>query len=156
MSPNPFTAASFDTPLDIRREIEAVRRDGARVEAILLAQYRVSFDWLGRRWMLVVPAGFPGAPSVPPLLHGVVPFFGGLFESSFVHDWAYWTRCFDELVEGGDGKLAADQLFLALLESSGVDEDARRSIYQAVRLFGRGAYAANRFRPGCGPVSAVA
>lgn len=155
MRPNPFSNATFDTPLDIRREIEAVKRDGQRVEAILLAQYRVSFDWRGRRWMQTVPAGFLAAPSVPPILQGLVPLWGGLFESSFIHDFCYWTRCFDELSEGGDGKLAADQLFLALLESSGVEPDARRNIYQAVRLFGRKAYDANVFKPGCGPVMAA-
>jgi hypothetical protein len=156
MTANPFSNAVFETPLDIRREIEAVKRDGARVEAILLAQYRVSFDWQGKRWLQTVPAGFKAAPSVPPALHGLVPFFGGLFESSIVHDWAYNTRCFDDLTGSSKkGKLAADQLFLALLESAGVNESDRRNIYQAVRFFGNEMYHENTFQPNCGPVLAA-
>lgn len=156
MTPNPFSNASFDTPLDIRREIEAVKRDGARVEAILLSQYRVSFDWQGKRWLQTVPAGFKAAPSVPPALHGLVPFFGGLFESSVIHDRLYYTRCLDELTGSSkEGRRAADQLFLALLEASGVDPVNRSRIYSAVRLFGDQMYHENVFQPGCGPVLAA-
>ena len=156
MSPNPFSNARFETPLDIRREIEAVKRDGARVEAILLAQYAVSFDWRGQRWLQTVPAGFRAAPSVPPALHGLVPFFGGLFEASICHDWQYHTRCFDELTGSSkEGKRAADQLFLALLEAANVDPVSRSRIYAAVRMFGNEMYHENVFQPGCGPVLAA-
>lgn len=145
-----FSDVRFETPLDLRREIDAVRRDGARVEAILLADYVVTFTWNDLRRWLRVPRGFAAAPSVPPELHGLVPFWGGLFEASIVHDWCYWTRCFDPLCE--NGKLAADNLFLALLRAGSVTWWDSAKVYAAVRAFGLGMYEANTFKAGSGPV----
>lgn len=144
---NEITEARFEANLDIRRNLEAVKRDGARVEAILTAPYHVAFRWRDRRWSLTVPAGFLAAPSVPPILHGIVPFWGALFEASIVHDWCYWTRCFDPLCEG-DGRRRADLLLAALMHAGGADLGDCLEVFTAVRAAGGKNYAACTFKPG--------
>lgn len=131
-------AARFETDLAIRRAIDAVRRDGARVEAILMADYRVSFSLYGQRMALTVPAGFEASPSVPPSLHGVVPFWGALMEGSIAHDWAYSTRCFDALAEahGDEGREVADWMLFALMMAGGTSLVDALEVYTAVRIFG--------------------
>ncbi|MBK8157969.1 MAG: DUF1353 domain-containing protein [Rhodospirillaceae bacterium] len=141
-----FRNVAFETPLRIERAIEAVRRDGARVEAILLAPYRVSFDWRNSRWSLTVPAGFKAAPSVPPALHGIVPFWGALFEASICHDYAYWTRCFDTDDSKG-GRSHADALLASLMRSGGADFADTAEVYTAVNAFGGSHYFVNAYQP---------
>jgi hypothetical protein len=141
-----FSRITWETDLVISRQASAVRRDGARVEAILVADYRVAFDWDGGRWSLKVPAGFRAAPSVPPSLHGVVPFWGALFEASIVHDWCYWTRCFDPLTPAGDGRRAADKLLCALMRGGGATFRDSARVYGAVRIFGGDHYRVNNFK----------
>ena len=143
-----FTDVAFETPLHIERAIEAVKRDGARVEAILLADYRISFTWKKARWSLTVPAGFLAAPSVPPALHGIVPFWGALFEASICHDYAYWTRCFDP-IDGG-GREAADKLLAAAMRAGGADLGDTAEVYAAVSAFGGRNYFVNQFQPANG------
>lgn len=150
----PFSNPVFETPLDLRREIKAVERDGARVEGILLAPYSVSFNWDDDRWRFTIPKGFQAAPSIPTELQMIVPIWGGIFEPSIIHDWCYWTRCFDPLV-GGDGKEAADDLFLELMQASGVGWFNRNAAHAAVAVFGRDVYDANTFKANSGPVKVV-
>lgn len=137
--------ATFDKRLVIMREAAAVKRDGARVEAILAEDYTVSFLMAGARWRITVPTGFEAAPSVPPVLHGLVPFWGALFEASIVHDWCYWTRCFDPHADG-DGRELADHLFYALMRSGGTKLRDALKAYSAVRAFGRSRYRVNKFK----------
>jgi hypothetical protein len=140
-----FIGIAYETDLRLRRDIKAVRRDGARVEAILEADYTVSFSWRRESWRLTVPAGFLAAPSVPPQLHGIVPFWGALFEASIVHDWCYWTRCFDPH-SAGDGRSASDNLLKDMMRAGGADRGDCMEVYLAVRTFGGKLYDANTFK----------
>ncbi len=142
-----FSQAKFETDLVLKRQVEAVRRDGARVEAIVVEDYRVSFLWDGARWSITVPAGFQAAPSVPPRLHGLVPFWGALFEASIVHDWCYWTRCFDPHSAGGSGRRSADKLLCGLMRAGGASMADAGEVFMAVHLFGGDRYQVNQFRP---------
>lgn len=135
--------AAFETELLIRRDREAVKRDGVKVNAILAADYRVSFKLDEARYALTIPAGFGAAPSVPPELAGVVPFWGALFEASIAHDWAYETRCFDPF----GGRRVADDMLYQLMRAGGTNALAASKVLVAVRLFGGGHYDSCRYRP---------
>lgn len=137
--------ATFSRRLVIIREAVAVKRDGARVEAILAEDYSVGFLWDGGRWTITVPKGFQASPSVPPRLHGLVPFWGALFEASIVHDWCYWTRLFDPHAKG-DGRELADHLFYALMRAGGTSIRDALKAYTAVRAFGRSRYRVNSYK----------
>ncbi len=142
-----ITAARFETDLYLKRNVDAVKRDGARVEAVVMEPYRVSFTWNSARWSLMVPAGFLAAPSVPPRLHGMVPFWGALFEASIAHDWCYWTRCFDQYA-GAGGRFLADQLLVALMAAGNTSRSDCAEVFLAVRAFGGDNYERCKFRPG--------
>lgn len=146
MFKNDVTAARFETDLYIKRAVEAVKRDGARVEAIVMEPYRVSFNWSGSRWHLTVPSGFLAAPSVPPKLHSFVPFWGALFEASVAHDYAYYTRCFDQYA-GPNGRLVADQMLVALMAAGKTSIGDCAEVFLAVRTFGARHYDPAMFRP---------
>lgn len=128
--------AAFDTDLVIERKLAAVKRDGAKVDAVLVKDYRVSFDMNGVRFSLCVPAGFGASPSVPPTLAGVVPFWGALFEASIAHDWAYYTRCFDP----HGGRDTADDMLYHLMLAGGTRMIDAAKVLVAVRVFGGNHY----------------
>lgn len=135
--------AAFDTDLRIERKLAAVKRDGAKVDAILVNDYRVSFDMHGARCSLCVPAGFGASPSVPPKLASVVPFWGALFEASIAHDWAYYTRCFDP----HGGRDTADTLLYQLMIAGGTRLLDAAKVLVAVRVFGGSHYDRYSYRP---------
>jgi hypothetical protein len=148
-----FSDVRYETPLTIRREIEAVIRDGQMVEAILVEPFVITFTWVQKRWRLEIPAGFTAAPSVPSQVQSMLPFSGGLVEASVIHDWAYYHRIFDPYAS--DGRLASDNLFEACLEAAGVEDIYRAATYRAVRGGGSPSYRKNTFKEGCGPVLAA-
>lgn len=82
---------------------------------------------------ITVPAGFvTDFASVPQLFWNLIPPYGKYTCAAVVHDYLY--------VLGEGTKLAADQVFLEAMELLGVPWYKRRSMYRAVRLFGRGNY----------------
>lgn len=136
-----FSNIVFLTPLHIRRDIKAVLRDGEQVEGVLTKDWSIAFNWNDARWRLTVPEGFAAAPSVPKIFRSISSFWGGGFEASVAHDWAYHTRLFD--AQHNNGRKQADLLYLALMTASGVSLSMRQRNYLGVRLGGGSHYSKN-------------
>lgn len=87
---------------------------------------------------------------MPPSLHGVVPFWGALMEGSIAHDWAYTTRCFDQLAaaHGDDGREVADWMLFALMMAGGTGLVDALEVYTAVRVFGAEHYGGGSIKEG--------
>lgn len=115
----------FETPLYTVENIEAVRKKGAKVEAILTRPFSVTFNWNGERWRLRLPEKYPAAPSVPPFLRSFAPATGGLRWASFPHDW---VREFNAMpLKDGD------DLLIAIMKASGDGWFKRMRVWTAVR-----------------------
>ena len=83
---------------------------------------------------IVVPAGFiyDGA-SVPKLFTNIFPKSGARYDrAACLHDFLYATKLYS--------RAASDKIFLEAMEADGVNLIARRTIYRAVRMFGRRAW----------------
>ena len=84
-----ISSVTFETPLDMREEIEAVRRDGVKVEGILLQDFVITFDWNGARWRFTGPKGNASAPSIPWWLRSIVSVAGPSKWAAVHHDFGY-------------------------------------------------------------------
>ncbi len=103
----------FETPLHTREEIEAVIKDGVKVEGILTQPFIITFDWNGKRWRFEIPEDYAAAPSVPWWLRSIMPATGAIRWMAYPHDFGYEYHSMpradlDELMAagmkaGGDG-----------------------------------------------------
>jgi hypothetical protein len=116
----------FETPLDTREHIDAVRKNGVKAEGVLLAPFIISFDWDGGRWRLEVPVDYAAAPSVPPFLRSFAPATGGLRWGSFAHDWVREKNAMP-LKDG-------DNLLIGCMKASGDGWYKRAKVWAAVRV----------------------
>ena len=81
-----------------------------------------------------VPAGFhTDGASTPRAVWSIVPPFGRYLEAAVVHDYFYRNRT-------SLTRKAADRLFINMMEHAGVPWWKRKSMYFAVRAFGRSSW----------------
>lgn len=89
--------------------------------------------WLPGGYSMKVPVGFEtDFASIPRIFWRVLPPWGRYSGASVVHDWLYRERKLP--------RKNADQLFIALMQSSGCNAVERVAMYAAVRLFGGFSY----------------
>jgi hypothetical protein len=89
-----------------------------------------------REYMITVPAGSrTDGASIPRFAWSIIghPFNGEYRNAAIVHDFCYRT--------GWKTRALADKVFLDGMEELGAEPWRRRTMYMAVRIFGRGAYA---------------
>ena len=80
-----------------------------------------------------MPAGFiTDLASVPRALWSVFPPHGKYAKAAILHDYMY--------ANGYKDKKTADRIFLEAMEVLGVPKWRRKTMYWAVRMFGRGNY----------------
>ena len=126
----------FETALYTRQEIEAVIKNGVRVEAILTRPFIVSFDWTGirpdndnfERWQLEVPFNYKAAPSVPPWLRSISPATGAIVWMSYPHDFLYEFHSMS--------RADTDEMFVEGIRTGGGGWWERNRAYAAVRVGG--------------------
>jgi len=105
--------------------------DDLRVQ--LCADYNVR---LNDGSIVSVPRGFvTDFASIPRIFWNILPPFGDYSPAAVVHDWLYSLG-----VDGELGRKYADNAFLELMTRAGETWWKRTAMYQAVRMFGGGAW----------------
>lgn len=135
----------FESPLILRREIDAVKMRGGKDDAeyVVGADYEVSFKIKGQvnRRTIKVPKGMlTDLASVPRAAWALVAPVGPHLEASIVHDFLYiaWQ---DLGIEARDiDREFADNVMHAGMVEAGVDRSQIVMIYSAVRAFGGPVY----------------
>jgi hypothetical protein len=101
-----------------------------------LFEVEKDFRYVGDYGTITVKAGFiTDGASIPSWLWCILGPFGKYFEAALIHDYIY--------VHGKELNLTkkdADYIFLEGLEYLGVNFITRYSMFNAVRLFGRGSF----------------
>jgi len=85
---------------------------------------------------VTVPTGFvTDFASIPRIFWSLLKPDGNYAWAAVVHDYLYWTQ--------GTSKDVADKTLLYAMEDFGISTLTKQSIYQAVHLFGQGAWNEN-------------
>lgn len=117
--------SSFTTPTDLRIVDEYTFE--------LTSPFEFHLGSYPSKEVIRVPAGFvTDLASVPQILWWVFPPHGKWAKAAIVHDYMY--------VKAYKTKAYADNAFLEGMEVLGVPYLVRKTMYWAVRLFGRGNY----------------
>jgi len=131
----------YETPLVLRREIEAVKMRGGKDDAeyVVGADYVVSYHLKGElnRRKIVVPKGMlTDLSSSPRAAWALVAPVGPHLEASIVHDFLYiaWQDLGME-PRSNDWEFA-DNIMHAGMVEAGVDRSQIVMIYAALRGFG--------------------
>jgi hypothetical protein len=120
--PEPLVTAILDKPQE---------REG-RTTAVLV--YGFAYDHPASGAQILVPEGFvTDFASIPQAAQLVVTPFGRHAKAAVLHDWLY-------AVGEAGRKWFADQVFDDAMAELGVDAVKRRTMYEAVHLFGGGGY----------------
>lgn len=134
---------SYDTPLQLRRDIKAVKtRRKKDADYIVAADYTVSFKVDGRPARVTVPAGMAtDLASVPRFSRSVVGRVGPHLEASIVHDYLYiaWQDLDGHGARKQDRDFA-DELLRVAMDEAKVGKRNLFIIHRAVRLFGWSVY----------------
>lgn len=132
---------TFDSPLVLRREIEAVKMRGGNDDAeyVVGADYEVSFKIKGQvsRRTITVPKGMlTDLASVPRAAWALVAPVGPHLEASIVHDFLYiaWQDLGME-PRSNDWEFADNVMKAGMIEA-GVEKSQIVMIYAALRGFG--------------------
>jgi hypothetical protein len=132
---------TYESPLVLRREIEAVKMRGGKDDAdyIVGADYVVSFNFKGEvnKRKIKVPKGMlTDLSSSPRAAWAFVGPVGPHLEASIVHDFLYIA--WQDLNRGArkDDWLFADNIMHAGMVEAGVDRSQIVMIYAALRGFG--------------------
>jgi len=132
---------TYETPLVLRREIEAVKMRGGKDDAdyIVGADYKVRF-WIqgeSAKRTITVPKGMlTDLASVPRFAQTIVARVGPHLEASIVHDFLYIAWQDLGLEPRGNDWLFADNIMHAGMVEAGVDRSQIVMIYAALRGFG--------------------
>ncbi len=119
----------FETPqLDTRELLEAVRREGVKVEGILLQDFVVTFDWDGSKWEFRAPKDFAFAPSIPWFLQSITSATGPSRWAAVLHDYGYENHSLPRRV--------LDELYVAVMNSAEAGLWDRGSSWLGIRLGG--------------------
>jgi hypothetical protein len=136
-----ITEFKYESPILLRREIEAVktRGDADDAEYIVGADYIVSYRLNGGPPRLVtVPKGMlTDLASVPALTRFLVDRVGPHLEASILHDFLYvaWQDV-PGLAPRREDQKFADKMLNAGMKEAEVNSFKRFVIYHAVRIFG--------------------
>lgn len=141
---NEITDFSYDTPLELYRDIEAVKMaNGKDADYILRTPYCVSFKVDGVPCSITIPAGMlTDLSSAPLIARPLIGRVGPHLEASILHDFLYiaWQDLPGRGASETD-RAFADALFDLAMKEAQVNAAIRSVIYRATRLGGRGVYA---------------
>ena len=132
---------TYESPLVLRREIEAVKMRGGKDDAeyVVGADYVVSFKLKGQvnKRKITVPKGMlTDLSSSPRAAWALVAPVGPHLEASIVHDFLYIAWQDLGLEPRGNDWLFADNIMHAGMVEAGVDRSQIVMIYAALRGFG--------------------
>jgi len=140
-----ITEFTYESPIILRREIEAVQTRGGADDAeyVIGADYTVTYRLnSGAPRQITIPKGMlTDLASVPTVARIFVDRVGPHLEAAILHDFLYvaWQDV-PGLVPREEDRRFADELMNAAMKEAEVGSLKRFAIFHAIRTFGKSSY----------------